>query len=90
MCLPPHLRTETDPVSETSCCLVSGISDDGQSPLNRANLNQWSRLAISKGPNRVGVSPPHLRAETDSVSETSCFPVSRISDDGQSPKTKYF
>jgi hypothetical protein len=29
-------------------------------------------LALSKGPNRVGVSP-HLRTETDPVSETSCF-----------------
>jgi hypothetical protein len=30
------------------------------------------RLALSKGPNRVGVSP-QLRTETDPVSETSCF-----------------
>jgi hypothetical protein len=29
---PPHLRTKTDPVSETSCSLVSGIPDNGQSP----------------------------------------------------------
>jgi hypothetical protein len=28
---------------------------------------QWSRLALSKGPNKVGVSPPHLRIETDPV-----------------------
>jgi hypothetical protein len=28
---PPHLNTETDPVSET-CLLVSRIPDDGQSP----------------------------------------------------------
>jgi hypothetical protein len=35
-------------------------------------LDQWSRLALSKGPNRVGVSP-HPRTETDPVSETSCF-----------------
>jgi hypothetical protein len=33
---------------------------------------QRLRLALSKGPNRVGVSP-HLRTETDPVSETSCF-----------------
>jgi hypothetical protein len=33
------------------------------------------RLALSKGPNRVGVSPPHLKTETDPVSETlfSCI-----------------
>jgi hypothetical protein len=29
---------------------------------------------ISKGPNRIGVFP-HLRTETDPVSETSCFPL---------------
>jgi hypothetical protein len=38
------------------------------------------------GPNRVGVSPPHLRMETDPVSET--FLVFRIPDDGQSPDTQ--
>jgi hypothetical protein len=30
------------------------------------------RFALSKGPNRIGVSP-HLRTETDPVSETSCL-----------------
>jgi hypothetical protein len=42
---------------------------------------------LSKGPNWVGVFPPpfHLRTERDPVSETSCFPVSRIADDGKSP-----
>jgi hypothetical protein len=35
--------------------------------------NYWGlRLALSKGPNRIGVSP-HLRTETDPVSETSCL-----------------
>jgi hypothetical protein len=29
---PPYLRTETDPVSETSCFLVPRIPDDGKSP----------------------------------------------------------
>jgi hypothetical protein len=33
---------------------------------------QWLRLALSKGPKRIGVSP-HLRTETDPVSETSCL-----------------
>jgi hypothetical protein len=31
-CLPPHLRTETDPVSKTLCCIVFRIPDEGQSP----------------------------------------------------------
>jgi hypothetical protein len=43
------------------------------------------RLALSKGQNRVGVSTSHLRTETDTVSETLCFLVTRIPDDGQSP-----
>jgi hypothetical protein len=33
---------------------------------------QWLRLALSKGSNRIGVSP-HLRTETDPASETSCL-----------------
>jgi hypothetical protein len=33
---------------------------------------QWLGLALSKGPNRIGFFP-HLRTETDPVSETSCF-----------------
>jgi hypothetical protein len=40
----------------------------------------------SKGSNRV--SPySHLRTETDLISETLCFLVIRIPDDGQSPET---
>jgi hypothetical protein len=67
----PHLKTETNPVSETLCFLVFG----GQ------------LIAVSsKGPNRVGVSLPSPEAETDSVSETSCFLVFRIPDNGQSPE----
>jgi hypothetical protein len=31
-CLPLHLRTETDPVSETLCSLIFKIPDDGLSP----------------------------------------------------------
>jgi hypothetical protein len=33
---------------------------------------QWLRLTLSKGPNKIGFFP-HLRTETDPVSETSCF-----------------
>jgi hypothetical protein len=49
---------------------------------------QWLRVALSKGPNWVGVFLPHLRTETDPVSETSCFLFSRIPDDGKSPETQ--
>jgi hypothetical protein len=55
-------------------------------PLQRASLNHW-KLALSAGLNRVGVSPPsHLRTETDPVSETLCFLLSRIPGNGQNPK----
>jgi hypothetical protein len=47
-----------------------------------------SKVALSKGPNRVGSSSPHLKAETDPVSETLCFLVNR--NDGQSPETQWF
>jgi hypothetical protein len=47
---------------------------------------QTATLALSKGPNRVGVFRHHLRTETDPVSETLCSVVFRIPDDGQSPK----
>jgi hypothetical protein len=40
-------------------------------PLEGTNLNP---LTFYKGPNWVGVfSPPHLRTETDELSETPCF-----------------
>jgi hypothetical protein len=42
-------------------------------------------LSLSKGPNRIGVSLPHMRTETDPVAEPLCFIVSRIPDDGRSP-----
>jgi hypothetical protein len=36
-----------------------------------------SITALSKEPNRVGAFSPHLRTETDLVSETLCFLVSK-------------
>jgi hypothetical protein len=53
-------------------------------PLERPNSD------LSKGLERVDDSSPHLRTETDPVSERLCFPVSRISDDGQSLKKTVF
>jgi hypothetical protein len=50
---------------------------------------RWFILALSKVPNRVVVSP-HLRTETDPVSETLCFLLFRILNDGHSPETRYF
>jgi hypothetical protein len=54
------------------------------------SLAQWLRLSLSKRPNKVGVSIPHLKKETDAVSETLCFLVVRISGNGQSPETQWF
>jgi hypothetical protein len=33
--------------------------------LERANLNQWLRIALSKGPNRIGGFPPFLLEDGD-------------------------
>jgi hypothetical protein len=54
--------------------------------LDLTGVVQWLRLALSKGTNWVGVSPPHLRMETDPVSETSSFLFSRIPNDGKVQK----
>jgi hypothetical protein len=57
--------------------------------VNLTGIVQWLRLALSEGPNWVGVFPPsHMRTKTDPVSETSCFLFSRIPNDGESPKTQ--
>jgi hypothetical protein len=45
-------------------------------PIGGANLNHWRmRLALSKGPRRVGVFSPHPKKEADTVSETLCSVV---------------
>jgi hypothetical protein len=43
-------------------------------PIAFCSIVQWLRLALSKGPNTVGVPLP-LRTEADPVSETSCYLV---------------
>jgi hypothetical protein len=54
---------------------------------NLAGVVEWLRLALSDGPNWVGLfCPIHLRTETDPVSETSYFLFSRIMDDGKVQK----
>jgi hypothetical protein len=45
------------------------------------------RLVLFKEPNWVCVFLPHLRNETDPVSETLCFLVSRIQNDGKNKRT---
>jgi hypothetical protein len=46
------------------------------------------RLAVTKGPNRVGGLPsPHLRTQTDTVFVTLCFLLFRFLCGGQSPET---
>jgi hypothetical protein len=63
-----------------SCYLLRWLN----SCVNLTGVVQWFRLALSKGPNWVYVfPPPHLRTETDPVSETSCFLFSTIPDDGK-------
>jgi hypothetical protein len=78
---------ETRRFGNRICFRLQVKGEDTQlGPLERANLDHW-RWSLSKGSNWVGVFPRHLRTETDPVSETSPFLVSRIPDDGKSPKT---
>jgi hypothetical protein len=63
-------------------CPSSGILETRKHNVSETGL----RLCISKRPNRVGVFLRHLQMETDPVSETLCFLVSRTLDDGQSAK----
>jgi hypothetical protein len=62
------------------------------SPLEGPNLSHWTGLdwsGLAKGPKRV--SPLfHVRTETDPVSETLCFLIFSIVDDGQSSQTQLF
>jgi hypothetical protein len=44
-----------------------------------------SRLALSKGPHRVGVFLPSPEDETDSISKTMGFIAFRIPNNGKSP-----
>jgi hypothetical protein len=55
-------------------------------PFERAKSGD--RLTLSKGPNRVGVYPPPSPEDGNrsSFRNVVCFVVSRIPDDGQSPK----
>jgi hypothetical protein len=47
-------------------------SGEGRHLLCWLPQKELTSISDSKGPDRVGVSP-HLRTETDLISETSCF-----------------
>jgi hypothetical protein len=73
------LGTRKHDVSETASVSVlrcdGGKTPTQLGPSDRANLNHWT---------------PHLKTETDPASETSCFLVPRISDDGKKSKNPVF
>jgi hypothetical protein len=55
-------------------------------PLERAKLNgPVTEVSITKVSNR---SPLHLRTEVDPITESLCFIIFRIPNDGQSPETQ--
>jgi hypothetical protein len=64
LCTLGIVNSRKDDVSETRSVSSSGENREGPSlliPLERANLNhcnKWFGLALSKGPNRVGVFLP--------------------------------
>jgi hypothetical protein len=76
-------------------CPSSGIPKTGKHSISEIGsasiLEQLLRLALCKGPNRIGVFPPqlpphpHLKMETGPDSDTLCFLVFRILDDEQNP-----
>jgi hypothetical protein len=47
-CLPPHLRTETDPVSETLCCIFFRTPNDGHSPKAPVILNAKISFEVTR------------------------------------------
>jgi hypothetical protein len=59
---PLHLRSETDPVSETLCCLVSRILGDGQSPTRGSNceFNFQSVHPLAAATGVTGVTAMYL------------------------------
>jgi hypothetical protein len=61
------------------CPLVSGGTPTLLGSLRSANLNHW--------PNRVGVTPPHLKKKQITFPKY-CFQVFRILDVGRSPETQ--
>jgi hypothetical protein len=64
----------------------------GKPATNRLNYGTacfWTLYIVqSKGTNKVSCLSPHVRTETDPISEMSCSLVFRIPDNGQSPKTQ--
>jgi hypothetical protein len=58
------------------CCFIFRILID--IVIQGRSVIQWLRSALSKVPNSVGIFPPHLRTEADSVSETLCFLVAKF------------
>jgi hypothetical protein len=80
------------PVFEGTRCLGNGTCFHPQVKGGKedTNLNRL-RLALSKGPNWVGVffPPFYLRMETDPVSETSCSFKHRMMDKVQKPRNSF-
>jgi hypothetical protein len=73
------------------CKTKNHVSETGSvSVLRWTRQDQWLRLALSNGPNSVGLSCPiHLRTGTDPVSKTLWFFVLYIPEDGESPYKPY-
>jgi hypothetical protein len=55
--------------------------------LERGNPNQWISPATLRDTREWASCSQHLRTETRPVSETLCFIVFRIPDDGHGPET---
>jgi hypothetical protein len=78
-----HDITETGSVSVFRCG-----GEDTYSIGSNPQSKPQSPALLPPAPHWAGDSPPHLRMETDPVSETSCFIFHRIPNDEESPKTQ--
>jgi hypothetical protein len=68
---------------------VFPFSGEGETVCCVSQKEQRLRVALSNESNGIVISlPPHLRTETDPDSETLCFLVFRLPEDGHIPKTQ--
>jgi hypothetical protein len=83
------LRWPRDTLYPLKLALTSPTNDSRSVGIVRLRTKVTEYVSVcllSKGLNKVGV--PHLKTETDPVSETLCFLVFKILEDGYSPKTR--
>jgi hypothetical protein len=67
--------------------IFGGSHGDGPCAIIKLVDERWD-TKIGGAEAQQGVFLPHLRMETDPISEASCYLLSRIMDDGKRPETQ--